>query len=146
MPSKYIPKTLKTTVKERANFYCEYCYAPANFSPSYFEIDHIFPSSLGGKTVAENLAFACGTCNTAKSNKLQYLDPFTNQLANLFHPRKNLWTDYFQWNENGMLIIGLNPTARATVLLLQVNRSSNINLRKLLFKEGWHPPKNYPKD
>jgi len=95
VPSKYISDKLKIVVKERANFYCEYCYAPANFSPSYFEFDHIFPSSLGGKTISGNLAFACGTCNNTKSNKLQFIDPFTNQLANLFHPRNNLWTDYF---------------------------------------------------
>ena len=146
MPSKYISASLKKLVKERAQFYCEYCYAPVNFSPSYFEFDHIFPSSLGGLTTAENLAFACGVCNNSKSNLLQYLDPFTDELVNLFHPRNNLWTAHFQWNEDSILIIGLTPSARATAFLLQVNRPSNVNLRRLLTEAGFHPPKFYPKD
>ena len=36
-------------------------------------------------------------------------------------PRKNLWTNHFQWNEDGTLIISLTPSARATAFLLQVN-------------------------
>jgi len=144
MPSIYISATTKELVKQRASFYCEYCYAPANFSPSYFEFDHIFPCSLGGNSAANNLAYACGICNNSKSNLIQYPDPFTNQQTNLFHPRTDLWTDHFQWNKDGTLILGVTSSGRATTILLQVNRPSNVNLRKLLFLHDLHPPKKYP--
>ncbi|MEM6321987.1 MAG: HNH endonuclease signature motif containing protein [Bacteroidota bacterium] len=146
MSSKYIPVSIKRLVEKRANSYCEYCYATANFSPSYFEFDHVMPSSVGGATTAENLALSCGKCNNRKSNLMEYIDPFTNELVKLFHPRKDLWTDHFTWSEDSTIVIGLTPSGRATTLLLQINRPSNVNLRRLLAKEGWHPPNSYPLD
>ena len=146
MSSLYIPVATKELVRQRANFYCEYCYAPANFSPSYFEFDHILPRSLGGNSDADNLAYSCGICNNSKSNLTQYPDPFTNLFVELFHPRTDLWTDHFQWSEDGTIILGSSPSGRASSILFQVNRLSNVNLRKLLFLHGLHPPKQYPID
>lgn len=146
MPSVYIPDSIQKSVWKRANFYCEYCYAPSEFAPDDFEFDHIFPISLGGNSKAGNLAIACGKCNNCKSNHLQHIDPLTNRVALLFHPRKDLWTDHFQWNEDFTLIEGISPVGRATADLLQVNRQSNINLRNLLLLVGYHPPKGYPKN
>ena len=37
----------------------------------------------------------------------------------LFHPRQQSWTVHFRWN--GPLLIGLTPTGRATVALLNIN-------------------------
>ena len=34
---------------------------------------------------------------------IQYPDPLSNELANLYHPQNDLWTDHFQWNEDSML-------------------------------------------
>lgn len=146
MPKIYIPVAVKRIVRERAQFYCEYCYAPDEYAPDDLEIDHINPVSLGGTSKAENLANACGKCNNCKSNYLFYTDPLTGRNAPLFHPRKDLWTTHFQWNEDYILIEGITPTGRATVELLQMNRSSNRNLRNLLLMVGQHPPKTYPKD
>ncbi len=37
-------------------------------------------------------------------------------------------------------IIGLTPIGRATVVTLQLNRSALINLRRVLYAVGEHPP------
>lgn len=113
---------------------------PSHFSPASFEIDHIFPISLGGLTTLENLAYSCGGCNCHKSNKTTYHDPLTFEEVNLFHPRNDKWHQHFQWNDDETLIIGQTPIGRATVALLQLNRQSNINMRTLLIKSKLHPP------
>ncbi len=146
MPSIYISVALQELVKKRANEYCEYCYCPADFSPDFFQFDHILPLSLGGRTEANNLARACGGCNNYKTNKISWFDPLTNVANPLFHPRKDLWTDHFQWNEDDTLIIGNTPVGRATIALLQMNRPALINLRELLILVDMHPPSEYPVD
>jgi hypothetical protein len=135
-----IPAFLQEIVRKRANGFCEYCLAPAMFSPDSFTIDHIIPISLGGLSISENLAYADGGCNGHKYNKISHFDPLTNQLAPLFNPRLDIWKVHFQWSEDETLIIGMTPTGRATVELLHLNRESNINLRKLLILAGLHPP------
>ncbi len=70
MPRIYIPAAIQKLVKERANYYCEYCYSPADFSPDFFQLDHILPLSLEGTSDANNLAYACGGCNNHKTNKV----------------------------------------------------------------------------
>ena len=146
MPNNYIPAAIQKIVKERANYYCEYCYSPADFSPDSFQFDHIFPVSLGGLTDAANLAYSCGGCNNHKTNKLVWFDPLTNQEQRLFSPRSDIWSNHFQWNEDATLIIGNTPIARSTIALLQMNRPAVVNLRNLLLLAGLHPPTSYPKD
>lgn len=146
MPRPYIPKSLKSKVVERANGYCEYCYSHSGHSPSSFVIDHIYPFSLGGLSESKNLALSCGDCNNHKYQKTHYFDPVTNQKVNLFHPRKNYWPNHFQWNEDETIIIGISPSGRASLNLLNMNREGNINLRHLMILVGLHPPKEYIKD
>lgn len=33
----------------------------------------------------------------------------------LYHPRLQQWGEYFAWNDDFTLVIGLTPTGRATV-------------------------------
>jgi hypothetical protein len=39
----------------------------------------------------------------------------------LFHPRQHSWDEHFAWNVEGIEIIGLTPTGRATVVALNMN-------------------------
>lgn len=144
MAKSNIPLAVQELVRKRAKGYCEYCLVPASFSPDTFPFDHIIPLSLGGKSVPENLALSDGGCNGHKYNKTHHFDPLTHRLSPLFHPRLDQWDAHFQWNEDETLIIGITPVGRATVELLQVNRESNVNLRKLLKMAGLHPPLEYP--
>lgn len=52
----------------------------------------------------------------------------------------NKWADHFVWNEDFSLIIGITPIGRATVETLQLNREGLVNLRKVLYPIGEHPP------
>ncbi len=141
MANGVIPTAMRQYVCTRAHGLCEYCFSPAMYSPGAFSVDHIIPSSLGGETVPDNLAYCCNGCNGHKFNKTHFVDPLTNQITRLYHPRQLQWGDHFKWSEDDLLILGITPIGRATVELLQVNRLSNINLRGLLKTAGLHPPK-----
>lgn len=62
MSREYVSNAIKQTVKELAEFRCEYCQSPENYCPATFSIDHIIPSSLGGETIIENLCTVCHGC------------------------------------------------------------------------------------
>ena len=133
-------KKQRLSVANRANGCCEYCRSPQKYSPDPFAIEHIIPRSLGGKTKLPNLALSCLGCNGYKYNKVEAVDPLSEQVVHLFHPRQELWTTHFAWNEACTHIIGLTATGRATIEALRLNRPSLINLRHILYAAGEHPP------
>jgi hypothetical protein len=51
-------------IKIQTGKICNYCG-----SSDKLAIDHIFPQKLGGKDDAENLIFACKSCNSSKGKK-----------------------------------------------------------------------------
>jgi len=84
IPSKLAPvrtdlEKLKWTKKQiHAHFYgqqgghCNGCVD--HFEPRHLEIDHIYPDSLGGAWVLENLQLLCGNCNRIKGDRpMEYL-------------------------------------------------------------------------
>lgn len=103
-------------------------------------IDHILPRSLGGGDEPDNLAAACYRCNEFKRAKTDALDPTTGQLAALFHPRREKWSEHFQWVNGGTHIAGLTPTGRATVVALRLNNEYVVESRALWIARDWHPP------
>lgn len=135
-----IPISLQRIVVERAKGYCEYCQLPAAFSASSFNFEHIIPIIKEGLTILSNLAYSCGGCNAHKKDKIEVPDPLTRQLAPLFNPRNDIWSEHFQWNDDDLHIIGITPVGRATVNRLKVNREGNVNLRRLLMLADLHPP------
>ncbi len=107
-----------------------------------FSAEHIQPRSRGGPTTFRNLAWACQGCNNFKYRKTAAREPVTGEVVPLFHPRKQRWAEHFAWNEDGTLMLGLSPTGRATVEALRLNRKGLMNLRRVLFAVGEHPPTN----
>ena len=83
----YIALLLQREVTQRAKGCCEYCLLPAAFSSSSFNFEHIIPIILNGLTVLMNLAYSCGGCNSYKKDKIQALDPLTQQFCPLYNPR-----------------------------------------------------------
>lgn len=55
----------KKNVLVRDNFTCMYCGSKKGTT-----IDHIIPTSKGGKSIFENTVACCLTCNTKKEDKL----------------------------------------------------------------------------
>ncbi len=140
MPEQTLSKQLKQRVAERGRHCCEYCLSQARFATQSFSIEHIKPRSQGGKTALNNLALACQGCNAHKYTKTEAYDAVTEKLAPLYNPRQQQWHEHFQWNYDFSLIIGISPTGRATVEALQLNRDGLINLRRILYQAGSHPP------
>jgi len=132
----------KKSVVKRANGCCEYCRSQERFAIQAFSAEHIISKSQGGETNLDNLALSCQGCNNHKYNKIQGGDPVTGETVPLYHPRKQLWNDNFAWNNDFTLVIGLTPTGRATVETLQLNREGVVNLRRVLYTMGEHPPGN----
>lgn len=131
---------LRKSVAERSQGYCPDCYCPDCFSPQPFSVDYIFPKSLGGETILENLALICQGCNNHKYDKVEAIDQELKQYASLYHPRKQLWIDHFVWSAYFRLVIGITPTGRATIEALKLNRDRVLNLRRVLSAMGEHPP------
>ncbi len=141
MPNRRLSSALQRLVKLRAGNLCEYCLANSKYSFHPFRIDHIIPASKGGSDDPDNLANTCDSCNGSKHNKTDALDPATGISVPLFHPRKDLWSNHFTWNDEFTIIVGITPTGRATVTCLKMNREEAVNLRAALREYGVHPPK-----
>lgn len=137
--SKLSNKT-KVRVRERAKGICEYCLSQVEYATNNFSIEHIIPKSAGGSDALENLALACQGCNNHKFTKTSFEDPLNLVTVELFHPRKQNWDDHFSWNKDCSKIIGITATGRATVDCLKLNRKGLVNLRKVLYAKGEHPP------
>jgi 5-methylcytosine-specific restriction endonuclease McrA len=127
-------------VESRANLRCEYCKSPSDLSSSPFSVEHVHPRSEGGSEEQDNLAWACMGCNDRKYTATHGLDPVSGQIAALFHPRKDRWTEHFTWAGNFTLIVGCSPTGRATIQKLNLNRPEVVKLRQILQMAGEPPP------
>lgn len=140
MPDDRVSEKMRAAVIERARGCCEYCCSQVKFAVQSFSVEHITPRDKGGLSVVENIALSCQGCNNHKYNKTEGIDPVTGLLAPLFHPRQQVWSDHFTWNDDYTLMVGLTSTGRATVETLHVNRPGVVNLRRVLYTMGDHPP------
>jgi len=131
-------KALETEVQRRAQHRCEYCLLQDRAEWLQFQIDHIISLKHGGSTVSENLAWSCFPCNSYKGPNIAGIDPVTGKLMPLFHPRRDRWSEHFQWN--GPILVGLSPVARATIQVLWMNHPRTVALRAALIEEGDFPP------
>ncbi len=88
----------RAQVRERAGSRCEYCQLHQKDSPlAALHVEHIRPITHGGTDELENLALACIDCNLHKGPNLTGVDPETAQVTELFNPRRDVWSDHFEW-------------------------------------------------
>jgi hypothetical protein len=132
MSLRYISGALRQLVFERANGCCEYCLIPETVAFATHEIDHIIAKKHRGPTESGNLALSCAVCNKQKGSDLSSIDPETQQIVPLFHPRWDRWADHFSLER--ARIHPLTPKARATAFLLQLNAPERITERELLIR------------
>ena len=100
-------------------------------------VDHILP---GGGNHPDNLALACASCNLAKGDATEALDPLTRERVPLFNPRTQNWVEHFTWIDEGCRVQGLTPTGRATVERFAMNQERIVIARLLWVQGGVHPP------
>jgi hypothetical protein len=140
MSEKRVTAEQKKAVAKRANQCCEYCRSQLRFAMQPFSIEHIIPKSQGGETNLDNLALSCQGCNNHKYNKTEGVEKISGDVVSLYHPRQHQWKTHFAWNDDFSLVIGLTPIGRVTVETLRLNRTGVVNLRRVLYSIGEHPP------
>jgi len=136
-----ISTALRRLIAERFYHRCSYCQTSELIVGSSFTVDHILPEALDGLTIVENLSLACWPCNLRKDKRIAALDPTSKERVRLFHPILEVWNEHFRWDADGLLIVGLTPSGRATVHALKMNDRERVNSRRLWIEAGWHPPK-----
>lgn len=118
----------RTLVGTRAENRCEYCQLPEEHSPvARLQIEHVRPKKHGGDDHPDNLALACIDCNLRKGSNLTGIDPETEQVVELYHPRHQTWSDHFAWS--GVEILGLTEVGRATIRVLDLNTPDRLLVR-----------------
>jgi hypothetical protein len=123
-----ISESTKTQVRERAGNRCEYCQLHQSDSPlAVLHIEHILPKKHGGSDEMDNLALACIDCNLHKGPNLAGIDPQTDELTELFHPRRQQWDAHFAWD--GITIVGRTAIGCTTVRVLEMNSDDQLELR-----------------
>lgn len=125
-------------VHDRAGGCCEYCRLALSSVSVPFHIDHIIPLKHDGTDDNENLCLACYNCNAFKSHDLTGFDPQTGDIARLYNPRQQLWSEHFALQDD-MKIVGLTPQGRTTVRVLQMNLDERIESRLALSAIGEYP-------
>ncbi|MBC8140524.1 MAG: HNH endonuclease [Armatimonadetes bacterium] len=133
-----IPARLRRLVIDRATNRCEYCGLSQAGQEATFHIDHITPVVAGGETITENLALACVSCSLKKGAKQRATDPETGVAVPLIHPRRDTWRTHFAWQ--GVEVAPLTATGRATAMLLDMNRTLILAIRREEVLLGRHPP------
>jgi hypothetical protein len=118
-----ISRSLTELVALRAGRRCEYCHAPQELTGQTFHVDHIIPLSAGGRTIPDNLCFACSHCNIAKRNLMRWIDSKTGKRVRLFNPRVDDWNGHFRWSSDWKRLTGQSAIGRATIDALKMNDS-----------------------
>lgn len=131
---------LRDEVIRRANNCCEYCQLAQAVTLLPHEVDHIIAQKHEGPTTSENLSLACYSCNSFKGPNVAGVDPVTQEICRLFHPRRDMWSEHFFWD--GPTLTARTTVGRTTLAVLRINQPERVELRRLLLLSGdWVLPK-----
>ena len=118
---------LRELVRQRAGNRCEYCRLHQEHSIFKLQLEHIVAQKHGGDNDPANLALACDRCNLHKGSDLTGIDPVSQGIVPLFHPRNDSWHEHFALED--LFIVGLTPVGRTTVRVLNMNTPRRVRLR-----------------
>ena len=122
-------------VQRRAHGACEYCRLPQDASILPHQVDHIIGRQHRGSDEIDNLCLCCIRCNLKKGPNIASIDPETNLVVPLYHPRRHQWREHFSVESDGA-INGLTAEGRATAQLMEMNDEDRVHLRALLLRRG----------
>lgn len=137
MTSSSVSTELRKLVVSRASGRCEYCLIHQDFSIYTHEVDHIIALKHGGKTVAENLALSCLSCNRHKGSDFATIDSTTGEIVPLYNPRCQIWDEHFYFGS--VRIEGKTQVGQATAKLLQFNLPNRLLQRQVLMSQQKYP-------
>lgn len=145
MSNTYIPVALRREVVDRANGCCEYCLSNSDFHGINFAVDHVIAEKHRGKTISDNLCYSCYWCNSFKGSDISsVLWEDEPKIIPLFHPRKQKWNEHFRLENE--TVIGVTPTGKVTVDLLQMNANERKEVRQLMIEANVYPCKTNKPD
>ena len=143
MPRETVPAEIGRRVRQAAGDRCGYCLSPQRLVMARLEIEHLLPRSRGGLSEETNLWLSCPLCNRHKADRITCLDSATQQEVPLFNPRLQRWGEHFKWSEDGIQIVCLTATGRATVKALHLDDDPDaLIVRAYWVSAGWHPPQD----
>lgn len=96
MSVTYIAADLRRRIVARAEEICEYCLIAEDDTFYGCEADHIVSEKHGGRTDAENLAYACVSCNQAKGSDIGSINWDTQEFIRFYNPRTDRWAEHFE--------------------------------------------------
>ncbi|MBI3301906.1 MAG: HNH endonuclease [Deltaproteobacteria bacterium] len=123
---------MRQQVRRRAGGRCEYCLIHEDDSYVSYQVDRILARKHGGVTEPSNLAYACVLCNRYKGSDIAAPDPLSGAVVPLFHPRQQRWQEHFTLQ--GVKIVPLSSTGRATATLLRLNAPERVLEREELLR------------
>jgi hypothetical protein len=135
--SSYVSTELRRLVRERANGLCEYCLIHEDDTFYGCQVDHIISEKHGGRTDAENLAYACSFCNRFKGTDLGSIASQTGELTRFYNPRTDQWSEHFRLD--GAQIIPRTSIGEVTSKVFGLNAFDRIVERTLLVSVGRYP-------
>jgi hypothetical protein len=138
--SAYLSVELRRLLEKADDGQCVYGQTRVENTGQALTTDHIQPVASGGETEFSNLCRACRSCNEAKGDQTQAIDPLTGETVPLYHPRQDRWGDHFAWDQTGTRIFGLTAIGRATIIALDMNNVLILFARRRWVNAGWHPP------
>jgi hypothetical protein len=128
----------REAISARAGGRCEYCQMHQSLQGATFHIEHVIPRVLGGTSDLTNLALACPSCNLHKGDRVAVFSSAGSYAVAFFHPRIDLWSDHFEWDDHRL--IGKTEIGRATILSLDLNQERRIKIRQAEQMLGLFPP------
>lgn len=118
-------------IRQQAGSRCEYCQiAQAQMPALVFHVEHIVARQHGGPDDPENLCLACAHCNRHKGPNIAGVDPETGEVVPLYHPRRDVWDEHFEWDD--AVLAGKTREGRATIAVLKINLAERIQVRQSL--------------
>ena len=130
-----VSAALRREVRARAGVRCEYCLMPEGLVLLGHQIDHIISLQHRGPTHSDNLALCCADCNGFKGPNLSSLDPGTDLLVRLFHPRRDEWSAHFSLESDGW-IRTKTAVGRVTEHVLRLNDPDRVEQRRGFLAAG----------
>lgn len=140
MSRAHISAVLREQVRRDSHARCGYCHSPEALLGMPLDVDHLIPEAVGGHTTRDNLWLACSRCNDFKGDRVDVVDPVTSERVVWFNPRRQRWSDHFEWTADGAHIRGKTPIGRATVEGLRLNNDFIVIARRFWVEAGRWPP------